>query len=204
MTAALPIDEVFVPPSRPLRPLRNGPVSVFVSRKEGRLFVRKGFEPLFSVPVTIAQRDQPIGTHVFTASEVKVDGVSLRWFALSLPSEAVKPAETHARPGRADRVARADTTARNTTSTSHLAGTSAAEALDRIDLTPELAERLSALISIGASLIISDQGLGDETGLETDFIVVTSTFKSRPAAPRGAPVASSARKWRTESTSFWQ
>ena len=28
-------------------------------------------------------------------------------------------------------------------------------------------------MSSGASLIISDQGLGHETGLETDFIVLT-------------------------------
>ena len=49
------------------RPLKPGPISVFVSRKEGKLFVRKGFEPVFDVPVTIERPDQPLGTHVFTA-----------------------------------------------------------------------------------------------------------------------------------------
>jgi hypothetical protein len=49
----------------------------------------------------------------------------------------------------------------------------ATQALDRIDLSPDLVERLSALMSVGASFIISDQGLGGETGLETDFIVLT-------------------------------
>ena len=34
---------------------RTSPVSVFVSRKEGKLYVRQGMEPLFDAPVTIAQ-----------------------------------------------------------------------------------------------------------------------------------------------------
>src|SRR5262249_31458524 len=45
-----------------------GPISLFVSRKLGKLFVRKGFAPVFDVPVTIARPEVPLGTHVFTAS----------------------------------------------------------------------------------------------------------------------------------------
>ena len=50
----------------------------------------------------------------------------------------------------------------------------AAEALDRIEIPDAALARISALMSTGASLIISDKGLGEETGSETDFIVVTS------------------------------
>ena len=85
--AALAIDEVFLPPSRPVRPLRQGPITVFVSRKDAKLYVRKRFDPLFSVPVTIARADQPIGTHVFTAAEAKGDGAGLRWIAMTMPGE---------------------------------------------------------------------------------------------------------------------
>ena len=46
---------------------RSGQVAVFVSRKEQRVYVRKGFEPLFDMPVVIANPDQPLGTHVLTA-----------------------------------------------------------------------------------------------------------------------------------------
>jgi len=49
----------------------------------------------------------------------------------------------------------------------------AVEALDRIEIPPEALERIAPLIAPGASLLISDQGLGDETGRDTDFIVVT-------------------------------
>ena len=47
----------------------------------------------------------------------------------------------------------------------------AASALDRITIPPEAVERISPLIATGASLIITDHGLGGETGKGTDFIV---------------------------------
>ena len=49
----------------------------------------------------------------------------------------------------------------------------AAEALDRIVIPPEALEQISELMSPGASFIVSDQGLGPETGKGTDFIVLT-------------------------------
>jgi hypothetical protein len=50
---------------------------------------------------------------------------------------------------------------------------SAAEALERITIPEDALQRISELMSPGASLIISDYGLGGETGEYTDFIVVT-------------------------------
>jgi len=46
-------------------------------------------------------------------------------------------------------------------------------ALNRINVPQDALDQISELTSVGASLIISDQGLGPETGLETDFIVLT-------------------------------
>ena len=79
-----------------LRPLKPGPISVFISRKEGKLFVRKGFEPVFDVPVTFERPDQPLGTHVFTALAFNDDNTTLRWNVMSMPgggSAPVKKAE---------------------------------------------------------------------------------------------------------------
>ena len=47
-------------------------------------------------------------------------------------------------------------------------------ALDRITVTQEARERISAAVLPGSSLIISDEGLHGETGKDTDFIVVMS------------------------------
>jgi lipoprotein-anchoring transpeptidase ErfK/SrfK len=158
---ALPTKPETAAPYGPERPLRPGPISVFISRKEGKLFVRKGFEPVFSAPVTIANPDVPLGTHVFTATELKPDGINFRWLVLSMPAEAPRRAEAHANRKRK-------------AGNEHVVQpSSAAEALQRIEMPPDALARISALMSPGASLIVSDQGLGSETGLETDFIVLT-------------------------------
>jgi hypothetical protein len=45
------------------------------------------------------------------------------------------------------------------------------QALARIEIPQDIIDRISDLIIPGSSLIISDQGLGGETGEGTDFIV---------------------------------
>jgi hypothetical protein len=50
---------------------------------------------------------------------------------------------------------------------------SAVDALNRIELPAEALARIAPLVGPGTSLVISDQGLGGETGKDTDFIVVT-------------------------------
>jgi lipoprotein-anchoring transpeptidase ErfK/SrfK len=136
-----------------VRALKPGPISVFISRKEGKLFVRKGFEPLFDVPVTFEQPERPLGTHVFTALSVNDDNTTMRWNVVSVPTTA-KP-EKGKKPEWTG------------------PASTAAEALDRVTIPPEALDRISELMSPGASLIISDQGLGPETGTGTDFIVLT-------------------------------
>ena len=47
------------------------------------------------------------------------------------------------------------------------------QALARIDIPQDAIDSISQMMVPGSSLIVSDQGLGDETGDGTDFIVVT-------------------------------
>jgi len=58
------------------------PVSVFISRKTQKLYVRRGFEPVLESPVTIRDPDQPIGTHIFTAVARTESG--LRWTGVTI------------------------------------------------------------------------------------------------------------------------
>ena len=76
------ISRVYVPEYEPESVLRPSPVSVFVSRHDSRIFVRKGMQPVFDMPVTIAQPSDSIGTHVFTAASAGSDG-KLRWMVVS-------------------------------------------------------------------------------------------------------------------------
>jgi lipoprotein-anchoring transpeptidase ErfK/SrfK len=141
-----------------IRPLKPGPISVFISRKEGKLFVRKGFEPVFNMPVTFEQPERPLGTHVFTALAVNEDN-SVRWNVASFPAgSAPRKTGKNAKHEQAVPVGPAS---------------SAAEALQRVVMPPEAIDRISELMTAGASLIISDQGISYETGAGTDFIVLT-------------------------------
>ena len=167
--------DVPLPPVRPqLVQLKPGPLSIFVSRKLARLFVRKGFDPVFDAPVTITNPTVPLGTHVFTAAGYSDDSHSaMRWLLVSLPSEMTKKEERRAPTGKGSHNKRDEKTAEAPADAP--ATEAASAALDRIDIPQDTRERIAELLVPGASLIISDKDLGPETGTEsdTDFIVLT-------------------------------
>jgi hypothetical protein len=150
----------------------QGPISIFVSRKEKKIYVRQNFSPLFYAPVTIDHPEQAFGTHVFTAMAYLDNGSTFRWNVVSLPGEPPK-AKREADNGR--RTAR---NGRREEPVTRPVGElpppqTPAEALARIDIPQDAVDRISALMVPGSSLVVSDQGLGEETGEGTDFIVVT-------------------------------
>lgn len=155
----------------PPAPKRTGPIAVFISGKDGKLYVRQNFEPLFDAPITIAPSERPLGTHVFTAQAVTApeDGdktaVTFRWSAMSMPVEArAKSVSRHAAKRRHD-IGAIDTEPRPTAD-------SATEALDRLTIPAETMTRVAEALSTGSSIIVSDQALDrSETGQGTDFIV---------------------------------
>jgi hypothetical protein len=53
--------------------------------------------------------------------------------------------------------------------------------LDRLDIPEDMRLRISGLLGEGASLSISDTGLGPETGNGTDFITVTRKVQKADA-----------------------
>ena len=135
-------------------------ISIFLSRKEGRLFVRAGFKPLFDVPVTIREPDMAFGTHVFTAMGTSSNG-QMRWSAITMPG-VVSDEST-----KTDQNSSAAGASMLPVSAGPLA---AVEALNRIEIPAEAIARVS--LSPGDSLIISDQGISSETGKGTDFVVL--------------------------------
>jgi L,D-transpeptidase catalytic domain len=140
------------------------PISVFISRKTQRLYVRQAREPLFDVPVTIANADEPLGTYVFSALAYTDGESDLRWNAVSLYNGDPTPA-----PAKAQRHGGSDAEAVSTSTAA------AKSALDRIAIPKDAIDRIAEIISPGSSLIISDEEISRETGSGTDFIVVMST-----------------------------
>lgn len=182
-----------VPQAVPEKQLRSGPVSVFVSRKEQRLYVRKGFEPVFDVPVVIANADQPIGTHLFVAMSPKEGATAPRWMVVSPPAQESGKVEARREPtrrGQKHHAAPAPVAPQSPAA--------ASAALDRVEMPAEAVQKITELMSVGAALTISDEGLGPETGKETDFTVVTSPIqptKRRPSYDRYDNWPSYNRRW---------
>jgi len=158
------------------KPAPRGPISVFISRKDKQLYVRQNFVPLFTAPVSIRDEQTAIGNHVLTAYDKDDGEQGLRWVAVTLPPESAQPQKTSGSHNglQIDSSVRIDTPVRET---SRFAADPkkqpVAGVLDRIEIAQDVRDRIAEYITAGASLILSDHGLGQETGLHTDFIVVT-------------------------------
>ena len=140
------------------------PVSVLISRKTQRLYVRQAFAPILESPVAILDADRPIGTHIFTA--VERGETNLRWNVVSLEAgrRSGGLVESQGRAGEGhDRDVEPVLTDPG----------SAKSALDRIVIPQDVLDRIAG-IAPRSSLIITDEALSSETGKGTDFVVILS------------------------------
>ncbi len=153
-------------PAADATPKRSGQIAVLVSGKDGKLYVRQNFAPLFETPIAIKPSDRPLGTHVFTARTDKDDAKAFHWTAVSLPAV----------PRRADED---DNISRRRKSTGAVEvktrplPNSAAEALDRLSIPADAMAQITEALASGGSIVVSDQGIaaGGETGQGTEFVV---------------------------------
>jgi hypothetical protein len=115
---------------------------------------------VFEGAVTIQDPDRPIGTTLFTALRYTDDDSDLHWSALTMYAKA--------------RVA-PDHKSRRTAREPMMADIAAAEAaLGRVSIEQDTLDRISEFVSPGSSLIITDEAASQETGRDTDFIVLLS------------------------------
>ena len=157
---------------------KTAPVSVFISRKTQRLYVRQGFMSIFDAPISIRDPETPIGTTIYTALNYINGGSELRWSALSM-----YPRGAHVETANTFRARRAGV--REPAPTDPRAANAA---LDRIFIPQDALERINEVASPGSSLVISDEPMSSETGKGTDFVVLMSGepqggIKIRPRNP---------------------
>jgi len=167
----------------PVPVIKKTPIAIFISRKEKKIYVRQDFEPIFEEAITIEHPEEPIGTTVFTAMELLPDNATFRWNVVTMPGEA-------ARAPRSARIVAEEESyyyydrygfrhvmhkrVHNAQPVAEVAPPQTPqEVLARIDLPQDAIDFISQRIVPGSSLIVSDHGLGGETGEGTDFIVVT-------------------------------
>ena len=142
------------------------PVSVFITRKTQRLYVRKAFQPILETPVTIRDSDRPIGTHVFTAIERSSGDANPRWSVVSL-DRGVPSGGTIEPHGRVRGDNSRDVEPMPTDPDS------AKAALDRLVIPQDVLDRIAG-VAPRSSLIVTDEALSSETGKGTDFVVLLS------------------------------
>jgi len=140
--------------------LRIAPISILVSKKNQRIYVRQGLTPIFEAPATIREPERPLGSHLYIASAAGDDG-ALKWSVLSMP-----PRVAMARAGKKKGMVEERSAAPMGPASS------AADALDRVELSDDVREKIADRLWLGGSIIVSDQGPSSETGaVGTDLTV---------------------------------
>lgn len=140
------------------------PIAVFVSRKEGKVYVRQGMVPLFDAPVTFKDANRPVGTHLFQAMAADTATGRIGWQVVTVPENTSfsESLENRAPVRRGERVVQTVGTPSD-----------AQGALERVVMSAEVKKRISERLWVNGSIVISDHGISNETGKGTDFIVLT-------------------------------
>ena len=144
--------------------LNLSPVSVFISRKTMRVYVRKANHPVYEAPLMMRDAGKPIGSFVFTALEAGSSG-AMKWNVVSMYKDA-----TNIEPFSKEKQSSARS--RSDTAPADVAGAEAA--LSRLTIPDDALDYISQVVLPGSSLIISDEGPSIETGKDTDFVVFMS------------------------------
>ncbi len=145
---------------------RTSPLSVLVSKKDQRIYVRQGLAPVFDAPASVRDPETPLGSHLYIATAVEGDGTSLRWSVVSIPTRFAEE--------RGERKRKTASVEERVEALPKLHGSpsSAADALERIEIAQDVRDRIAERLWTGGSLIISDEPLSGETGaVGTDLTV---------------------------------
>ena len=142
---------------------RARPLSVFISFKSQKIYVRQGFEPLLEAPINIADNPGAIGTHVLTAMDYDSTGNRFSWQLISAQAPRLALADQEQAKKRKQREQSAP----------NLNEEAVRVALESFRLPQEIQDTIAELAKPGMSLIISDRELSKETGKGTEFVVLT-------------------------------
>jgi hypothetical protein len=123
----------------------------------GEILVRQDFTPLFEAPAIIAQPEEALGTHFFTANAVDRATGEARWYGVTLENDLSRDEKKRLGIGSEGQSQAFD---------------AADRALSRITIPDDVRHRIEDLLNTGSSLTISDTGIGRETGENTDFITI--------------------------------
>ena len=128
--------------------------------------MRQGLAPVFDAPASVRDPETPLGSHLYIATAVEGDGTSLKWSVVSIPTRFAEE--------RGERKRKTASVEEQVGALPKLHGSpsSAADALERIEIAQDVRDRIAERLWTGGSLIISDEPLSGETGaVGTDLTV---------------------------------
>lgn len=147
--------------------LRSKPISVLVSLRAQRIYVRQGTEPVLEAPIAIAPLPGPLGTHVFTAMRYGTDPNTFDWRLVSAQVPAAGKTFLDDALKRRDRDGPSP-------QGDALSVRMATAALSAFTIPDDILSMISERARPGASLIVSDRELPlHENGSGTEFVVLT-------------------------------
>ena len=120
--------------------------SFVISTADRKLTAFVNGKQSFTAPVGLKFPEKPFGTHAFTLTGPDSDPRHMKWLAVGLQ------------------------TGSNVVLASALL---ASETINRIDLTPDTARRVIALMHPGSTLVVTDHPSNDEHRTEPDFTIIT-------------------------------
>ncbi|WP_424362998.1 L,D-transpeptidase family protein [Methylocystis parvus] len=143
---------------------RAEPVSVLISKADKRVYVRQGLAPVFDAPANVRDPKTPLGSHLYIATAS--DGAALKWSVISVAPQGGDDTDTHKKVKSSEEASYDGFSSYSTLSSSP------EEALERVEISQEVRDRISERLWTGASIIISDQPLSGETNnVGTDLVV---------------------------------
>ncbi len=148
---------------------RGKPISVLISLKASRIYVRQGFEPVLEAPITLSRPIDRIGTHVMTA--MRFDPQNPDIFEWRLITAQMPPQR---RDGETEETRKRQRNATPEPMQPSFATAVAEEALDAVSIPQDIIDTITERAAPGASLIITDRDLkANENGLNTEFVLLT-------------------------------
>lgn len=146
---------------------RAKPMSVLISLKAGRVYVRQGFESVVEAPIRLNEQPRKIGTYVLTAMQYRDDNPDdFDWRLVTAQAPSFSSRDADKRNRRSQQ--------RDLPPAEGAAGAVLAAALESIDIPDEVMAEIRERARPGASVIITDRELkGNENGLNTEFVLHT-------------------------------
>jgi hypothetical protein len=120
--------------------------SFVISTADRKLIAFVNGQESFSAPVAVVSPEKPFGTHAFTLTGPDSDPRHLKWLAIGLPSG---------------------------TNIDEASALLTSETMNRINLAPDIARRVTALMHPGSTLVITDKPANPETRTEPGFTIIT-------------------------------